>query len=147
VTVRDRIAYRNGLVTRKVRPRPTMVTLPVTERAFLEHVMTLAALHGWHGIHIIRSRDVMEGVHSLARRFPRGAEHDDAHGFPDLLLVHPARRQLLLVELKRSSGRLTVDQQRWLRWAADLGSCRAYCWRPEDEREIQHVLTEAWIND
>jgi len=118
--------------------------LPVSERVFQDHVLTVAALHGWHGVHILRSKGNVEGLHSLNRRFPRGAHHDDASGVPDLLLVHPARQIGLLAELKTQRGRLSPDQRLWLEWTADLHSCRGVCWRPPDEDEITRVLGEGW---
>lgn len=35
-------------------------------------------------------------------------------GFPDLVLCHPARRQLVFVELKRKPNKPTADQLDWI---------------------------------
>jgi hypothetical protein len=143
----QRIARRNGLNYRDIRRpvRPVPPAIPVTERQFQDHVSNLAALYGWHGVHITRSKGVMEGIHSLARGFPRGSDHDDAHGLPDLILMHPVRFLLLLAELKIGRNQPTKDQQRWLLWGPPAGyAWRTVCWWPKDETEILLTLRDGW---
>jgi hypothetical protein len=120
--------------------RRTELLPSISERTFQEHVMTLAALGGWHGVHVLHSKGNMEGLHSLHRPFPRGADHDDAWGLQDLLLIHPERHMLFLAELKTSRGRLGAEQRRWHAWTDEPGTYRGVCWRPEDERQIVKAL-------
>lgn len=37
-----------------------------------------------------------------------------APGFPDLVLVHEARREIAFIECKAEKGRLSPEQKRWL---------------------------------
>jgi VRR-NUC domain-containing protein len=138
-----RIARRNGLPYRRAR-RPTLPILTVSEAEFMDHVFNLAALFGWHGVHIIHSHGNIESLHSLKRRFPRAADHEDASGLPDLLLVHPGRGLLLLVELKTERGRVRPGQARWLLWVGRGPSVMSTVWRPQDEAEIRRVLEHGW---
>lgn len=110
------------------------------ERTFQEHLFNLAARGGWHGIHIRVSHGTLEGLHSLNRAFPRGADHDDTWGVPDLLLVHPERGLLLLPELKAMTGRLARDQRSWQNWLSDLDDVAAPVWRPADEDAMRALL-------
>jgi hypothetical protein len=139
------IALRTGPAYRDIRKvRHTAITSTVSERQWQDHVCTVAALYGWHGIHFINSRGNVEGIHSPNRRFPRGADHDDARGFPDLVLVHPGRNLGAFVELKARRGRVAVEQHRWLGWWHDLGTVRSFLWRPEDEQEMCRTLRDGW---
>lgn len=144
------IARRHGLVFRNVRrvqatSARTVLLEGVKEEQFQEHVLTTAAFHGWHGIHILHSKANVEALHSPNRRFPRGADHDDAYGFPDLVLVHPARHLLILAELKVKRRKLRPEQELWKQWCSGLHlDCRHFAWWPEDEPEIQHILSEGW---
>jgi len=143
------IALRQGpryadLRKMAVRRKTSIGLLNVSEKDFQDHVFTMAALYGWHGKAVRLSKGVMEGLHSPNRGFPRGADHDDASGFPDLFLVHPERRLVILAELKTRRGRTTLDQERWLAWTHDLGSLRSFLWRPENEQEILMTLKEGW---
>ena len=110
------------------------------ESDFQQHVLTLAARGGFHGVHIRVSHGSLEGLHSLSRAFPRSADHDDASGVPDLLLVQPARKLLLLPELKTAHGVVSAHQRRWLEWLLDIQDVRAPVWRPTDEAELRAVL-------
>lgn len=110
------------------------------EHAFQEHIFTLAARGGFHGAHIRLSHGTLEGLHGPRREFPRGADHDDAWGIPDLILVHPERGVLLLPELKTARGVVSPDQQRWLGWLSDVVEVQAPVWRPAMEDEIRELL-------
>lgn len=82
----------------------------VTERDLQSRVMDVARLYGWRVAHFHDSRrQVKPGVFVGDR---------DAAGFPDLVLVRPP--ELLVVELKRETGKTTDEQDRWL---GDLASC------------------------
>lgn len=63
-------------------------------------------------------------------------------GFPDLVLVNPARRRTLFVELKAMTGRLSQAQSEWLVALAEAGH-HVHLWTPVDwvsgviERELR----------
>lgn len=149
------IARRHGLVFRNVRRVPpvrqaldTRQTLleDVSEHEFQEHVLTSAAFYGWHGIHIRNSQGVMEGAHSPNRPFPRRSALDDAFGFPDLVLIHPARNLLLLAELKVKGRKLRPGQEHWQLWCGGLKhDARYFAWWPKDEPEIEQILSQGWV--
>ncbi len=121
-------------------PGRDRVLANTSERDFQDHVFTLAARGGFHGLHFRVSHGSLEGLHGLNRAFPRGADHDDASGIPDLLLVQPERGLLLLPELKASRGMVSDDQRRWLDWLADVVDVEAPVWRPADEDAIRKIL-------
>lgn len=117
----------------------------LTEAEFGERVLQLASVYGWL-IH-----------HDRPARNRRGkwATHIQGHpGFPDLVLVRPTngRGRVIFAELKSEKGRLTEDQQSWLRalghtpggqhrQATDPGANpEVYVWRPSDMPEIEETL-------
>lgn len=53
-------------------------------------------------------------------------------GFPDVVLAHPRRRELVIAELKRTDGRLTLEQRDWLDVLRDCGPPMVELWRPAD---------------
>ncbi len=111
------------------------------EREWQRHVMTKAAQGGWHGFHIRVSRGTLDGVHhDNAGEWPRRADHDDAVGIPDLLLVHQDRGELWMPELKAVDGRVNRGQALWQRWLEDIGQVRSGVWRPGDERYVDNLL-------
>ena len=62
--------------------------------------------------------------------------HDSRHsgkGFPDLVMCHPRSGALLFAELKSVTGRVTPEQDEWLRALAVRGV--AFLWRPEHLRD------------
>lgn len=54
-----------------------------------------------------------------------------AAGFPDLVLVHPARGRVLFVELKAQHGRVSAEQEQWINGLRTAGLF-AEVWRPSD---------------
>lgn len=84
----------------------------MTEAELLQAVRDLARLRGWLAYH----------THRSDRSEP---------GFPDLILAHPRTGQLLAVELKSASGRLSAPQQTWLA-ALQRAGVDARVWRPTD---------------
>lgn len=114
------------------------------ERDWERQVTEWARRGGWHGIHVFRSShpspggggySIYQGVHD-----GRNADHDDRKGVPDWLLVHPERKILLLPELKKESGRVSDDQERWhtmLRWIEHVA---APIWYPHDADEVRTIL-------
>ena len=106
----------------------------VGEEEFARHVKRLARRYGWCGYHVRYSQAVVEGVHTA-----RLDGHGDAFGMPDWILAKPGH-QLLLPELKRTAGRVTRDQARWLERLNATTGVVAPVWRPEMEDEITRVL-------
>lgn len=93
----------------------------VTEKAFQSRVVELARLYGWRVAHFHDSRrQVKPGVF---------VGDKDAAGFPDLVLVRPP--DLLVLELKRETGKTTEAQDEWL---SSLVACgvEARVVRPSD---------------
>jgi hypothetical protein len=60
-------------------------------------------------------------------------------GFPDLVLVHAERRDVLFVELKKQDGALSPRQMEW-RDALQAAGARWYMWKPSDWPTVQRIL-------
>lgn len=101
------------------------VAKTMRENALQAQVLALARVHGWLAYHTHDSRKSVKG-------------------FPDLVLVHPARRLVLWRELKTWRGRVTPEQQAWLDALTDAGE-DAGVWRPADllHRDIERQLAGA----
>lgn len=93
---------------------------PMREKALFEHVRSAARIGGWRLYHTFDSRR-------------SGA------GFPDLVLVHPRRKLLLFVELKRDGGKLSLDQADWFD-ALHVVGADVRVWRPSDLDEVIRYL-------
>ena len=94
---------------------------PLAEREWQAEVVALARELGWL-VH-----------HSTDARRDVGA------GFPDLVLVHPARRRVLYAELKTEHGVCTAEQGRWLAALENAGQ-PTFIWRPSDREYVLVVL-------
>lgn len=92
----------------------------MTERELQSAVIETARLLGWRVAHF---RPAMT---SKGWRTPVEA---DGAGWPDLVLVRGTR--LIFVELKSSTGRLSVEQVEW-KAALTLAGQTVYVWRPTD---------------
>ena len=86
----------------------------MTEAQLQAAVVQLAKVLGWMVYH----------THDSRKSEP---------GFPDLVLVHPAKRRLLFYELKSENGYLTAAQREWLN-ALNLAGAEALLYGPEDWR-------------
>ncbi|WDF32233.1 VRR-NUC domain-containing protein [Arthrobacter agilis] len=73
-----------------------------SEKQLQDKIVQLAEELGWMTFHIYDSR----------RSNP---------GWPDLVLVHPVRRRLIIWELKSKNGRATPAQLTWLTALRNLG--------------------------
>ncbi len=108
--------------------------LTLTERDFQQQIVELARIYGWEDFHVRagRTRD--------SWRVPGSGSM--AAGWPDLVLLHPDRRLLLFVEVKRSGGKTTPAQDRVLGLLGMLDDIAAetYVWRPEDWPFIERKL-------
>jgi hypothetical protein len=101
----------------------------VEEEQLLSHVLRLARLKGWCAFHVRYSQGVLQGSHT-----PRLGPHDDATGWPDLVLVKPSIG-ILFRELKRERQHPTHDQERWGDVLTRAGGDWAV-WKPSDEDRI-----------
>lgn len=110
----------------------------LNETAFQGHVVGLAGFYGWRDYHTLDSRG-------------------SKRGFPDLVLVRPP--ELLFVELKTDTGRLSTEQEDWmhdLRAVVDAIDAalflvaggiddppriEAHVWRPRDWEAVEARLS------
>jgi VRR-NUC domain len=100
-----------------------MLDAAVSEADFMWQIMQLARLQGFLAYHPFDSRR-------------------SAVGYPDLTLVHPWRRVILWVEVKRHDGIVTPAQERW-RDAIRAAGGDWRVWRPQDWSEIEATLKGA----
>lgn len=84
-------------------------------------VTDAARLHGWKHCHT-RKAHVRKG---------RVATPTSVKGWPDLVLWHPIRGEVLFVELKTDVGRMSVEQAEVLASLASAGA-KVAVWRPKD---------------
>jgi hypothetical protein len=106
----------------------------LSEREFQAMVIRLARLAGWRVAHF-RPAQTASGW-----RTPVEA---DGSGWPDLVLVPPARlvrRGAIFAELKVGKGRLTVAQEEWQK-ALRAAGLDAVVWRETMWGEIEDILT------
>ena len=107
---------------------PRLLLEAIAEKDFMQQIIDLASLRGWHHYHTYDSR--------------RSAE-----GFPDLVLARPSTLQggfdgrIIFAEMKAQKGRPNVEQRAWLTLLADTGKVEVYVWRPSDWQRIVEVLT------
>ena len=101
-------------------PARAALDAAITEKQFLQQVKDLARLRGWQTYHNLNAR---------------GSDP----GFPDLVLVRDGR--LLFIELKTEKGRISPVQDIWLKRLREVGTVRAFLWRPHDWPEIEARLT------
>ncbi len=90
-----------------------------TEAQWQATVIIAAQLLGWTCYHTFDSRR-------------------SAHGFPDLVLVHPVHGVRWL-ELKSEKGKTTPAQDRWIALLQEAGE-RAGVYRPSDWPLVEQVL-------
>ena len=106
---------------------------PLTEREWQQQVSELAELCGWSWAHW-RPAMTKHGWRTPVSG-PIGAGH------PDLLLAHPVRHEVLLVELKTDQGKVT-HQQRTVHELLRRSGLRVEVWTPRD----WHKVTETLLN-
>ena len=100
---------------------PTARRVAPTEAQFQAAVIAAAQLRGWLVAHF-RTAQTASGRHLTPVA-------GDGAGFPDLVLVGHGR--VLWRELKTDTGRVRLDQQRWLDTLRAAGEDAAV-WRPRD---------------
>lgn len=104
----------------------------VTEKQLQSRIMDFARLYGWTVAHFHDSRrQVAPG------KFVGDA---DARGFPDLVLCRPP--ELLFIELKRQTGKVTPEQLQWLGDLNESGA-EAVVVRPSDETWVRERLSRS----
>lgn len=101
----------------------------ITERQFQTDIITLARAAGWLVAHFHDSRrQVKPGVF---------VGDKDAKGFPDLVLVRAS--EFLILEVKRETGKVEVEQQQWLD-ALNRAGVEAMVVRPSDWPAVKDRL-------
>jgi hypothetical protein len=94
----------------------------VSERKWQDVVIGVAKTHNWMIYHTHDSRKCTPG-------------------FPDLILVHPGKKRLVVAELKTVSGQLDAAQQLWLKAFTSVTTRpQVYVWRPGDLEEVNEAL-------
>lgn len=119
---------RRAVSTRRKSPlkriskrSPRIPKINISEAVFQEQVLQIASLYGWSWYHTYDSR----------RSNP---------GFPDLVLIRGGSRpRTIFLELKSTKGRLTEDQQFWLRHFLDMG-WESYALWPDDFDLVNEIL-------
>lgn len=111
-----------GHVTLQPPPahRPSMPRNP-SETQLEDGIIAMAKLQGWR-VHHQRP--------GLNRSGKWSSQIKGHKGFPDLVLAHPKRRRVLIVELKSAKGKLSDDQ---VLWAEALeGTVEYMVWTPTE---------------
>jgi VRR-NUC domain-containing protein len=104
----------------------------VTEADLQRTVVDLAHAFGWRVAHFRPAR---------TERGWRTPVEADGQGFVDLVIAptRPGIGRTIFAELKAEKGKLSTDQEIWLR-ALELGGCEVHVWRPSDLDAIERRL-------
>jgi len=105
-----------------------VAVIPESEQGFLGAIIELAQLCGWRAHH---------GRPALSNKGWRTPIQGDA-GFLDLVLVR--RPRVIIAEIKSDRGRLTPDQQAWLKELEGCLGVESYVWRPRMFEDIVGIL-------
>jgi len=100
-----------------------------TEEAFQSRVLAVAKLYKWRRAHFRPGR---------TKNGWRTPVQGDGKGFPDLVLIKPPR--LIIAELKSDKGKVSPDQELWLRAFAGIPCVETFVWRPRDWNAIVNIL-------
>jgi hypothetical protein len=92
----------------------------ISEKEFQAQVVALARRCGFRVYHTYNSRR-------------------SAAGFPDLVLVHAGRGEIVYAELKVPPNKLTPEQAAWIEALRAAGQ-RAFVWTPDDWTTIEETL-------
>ena len=85
----------------------------ITEKVFQEQVRKAALITGWLYFH-----------NFFAFRSPSG--------FPDVVLIHPKKKRLIVAELKNETGKASEDQEKWLEAWRLIPCAEVFLLRPKD---------------
>ncbi len=99
--------------------------LNISEKLFMQMVMDAARTLGWMVYH----------THDSRRSEP---------GFPDLVMVWGKGEQnnrIIFAELKSKKGKLTKEQEAWLKALAQNPGVDVFVWRPHEWDDILLELT------
>ena len=104
----------------------------IREDGFLAQIIELAHLYRWK-VHHVRSAWSAKGYRTPIQGDP---------GFPDLVLVRnqDERSRIIVAEVKAERGRLTYDQQDWLKKLERCPGVESYIWKPRMWDDIVGVL-------
>lgn len=103
----------------------------MSEAEFTSAVIQAAQAFGWIVAHF-RPAKTEKGW--------RTAVQGDGKGYPDLTLVHPKWRRVVIAELKAEKGKVAPEQHRWLEAFAEAG-IETHVWRPSDWDALERVLS------
>jgi VRR-NUC domain len=112
----------------------------VKEAEFKNYVWSLARTLGWECWHVpAPMRQTRSGEWVGAK---------EAAGLPDLIMMYADPPRLIFAELKGDGGKLSDEQQKFLRMAqfidripfAERRRVNAYLWQPGDEQQIEDIL-------
>lgn len=120
----------------------------MSERELQSHIIEYAKLHGWRVAHFRTSRQTCracygnESVRQLCKACKgtgqtwRTPVEADGKGFPDLILV---RERVVWIETKSEDGRLSAEQEEWLKALRSAGQ-EAHVMRPSDWEKVERIL-------
>lgn len=97
----------------------------ISEADLLDQVIEVAHLNHWLVAHFRPAR---------TEKGWRTAVSADGKGFPDLVLSRG--KDLLFVELKSNEGKLSQEQQEWLKALNQNLTVECHIWRPDDWDKI-----------
>jgi VRR-NUC domain len=120
---------KNSKTNTKIKPPPSsreVLDLAILEAPFQRQIIDLAILCGYKAYHSWSS------LHS-------------SPGFPDLLLCKPGKR-ILLFEVKRQKGRVSIAQREWIAWLRAAGIYVRVI-RPSDWPLVVRLLTQDDLQD
>lgn len=106
--------------------------MTLTEAEWQRQVIQMARAFGWLVAHF------RPGLNQRGRWMTAVA--GDGVGFPDLVLVHEQTGDTIFAELKRDTGKLRPEQERWCRAIQAGGSSRFVVWRPRDFEAVRERL-------
>ena len=93
-------------------------------------LVAAATLLGWQ-VHVERTSRTRDGWATAIKGHA---------GWPDFFAIHPGRKQLLIVELKRKPNKPTDAQLRWLSCFFALGLAAFVAFVPEDLSGLFAIL-------
>ena len=108
--------------------------IPVSEADFQKTVIELAQKMGWLVAHFRPART------EKGWRTPVSA---DGKGFPDLIMVHEQYGWIVVAEIKSETGKVTPEQDKWLKAFQACLPFDVFTWRANDDKdweEIQNTL-------
>ena len=99
----------------------------ISEKAFATQVEDLLDMFGWTWVHFRPARTKHGWTTAMS----------GTKGFPDYVAareIHPDEFQRIFFELKKENGKLSSEQEVWVRLL------NAYVWRPSQIKEIAKIL-------